>query len=72
MDESRRDRGTLGFMVVSLVVLLTVLVMAGLRAREGDRTATATPVVETAPEEGAGEEPTSEGPGSLRDASPNM
>lgn len=70
MDESRRDRGTLGFMVVSLVVLLTVLVMAGLRTREDDRTAT--PVVETAPEEGAGEEPASEGPGSLRDASPNM
>lgn len=72
MDDSRRDGGTLGFMVVSLVVLLTVLVMAGLRAREGDRTATTTPVVEITPEVGAGEEPPSEGPGSLRDASPNM
>lgn len=72
MDASRRDRGTLGFMVVSLVVLLTVLVMAGLRAREGDRKTTATPVVETPSEVGASEDPPSEGPGSLRDASPNM
>lgn len=59
-------------MVVSLVVLLTVLVMAGLRARGNEHMDTATPVVETTPEPGSVGEPPSEGPGSLRDASPNM
>lgn len=72
MSETTPHRnGTLGFMVVSLVVMVAALVLAGLRFQ---RTAPShgVPAAESSPTPPPDGPPEGTGPGSLSDASPNM
>lgn len=74
MSETTPHRsGTLGFMVVSLVVMVAALVLAGLRSERtapphgvpaAESSSSPTPLPDGPPE--------GTGPGSLSDASPNM